>query len=130
MLVTVTDGKVTRVQGNPDHPFTRGRLCVEMNDYEMRVYSPDRVLHPLKRTGPKGSGQFERVSWDAALAEIKDRWTGIISEHGAKAILPYSYLGTEASSTASKWLIRSSTGWARRSPNGHSAIPDRSPPMQ
>ena len=95
MLVTVADGKVTGVQGNPDHPFTRGRLCVKMNDYEKRVYSPDRVLYPLKRNGPKGSGRFERVSWDTALAEIGKRWDGIISEHGAKAILPYSYLGTE-----------------------------------
>ena len=95
MLVSGADGNVTKVRGNPDHPFTRGRLCIKMNDYEKRVYSPDRVLYPLKRTGPKGSGQFERVSWNAALAEIRARWTDIISEHGAKAILPYSYLGTE-----------------------------------
>jgi anaerobic selenocysteine-containing dehydrogenase len=83
-----------KVRGNPDHPFTRGGLCVKVNDYEKRVYSPDRVLHPLRRSGPKGSGQFERIGWDAALAEIKARWTDIIATHGSGAILPYSYLGT------------------------------------
>ena len=71
MITTVRDGKAIAVRGNPDHPFTRGGLCVKVNDYQNRVYSPDRVLYPLKRTGPKGAGQFERVSWDAALAEIK-----------------------------------------------------------
>ena len=83
------------MRGNPDHPFTRGGLCVKVNDYQNRVYSPDRVLYPLKRTGRKGAGQFERVSWDAALAEIKTRWSDIIDRHGPAAILPYSYLGTE-----------------------------------
>ena len=95
MLVTVDDGKVTGVQGNPDHPFTRGHLCVKMNDYQTRVNSADRVLHPMRRCGPKGSGQFERIGWDDALLEIKHRWRRIIDEHGAKAIVPCSYLGTE-----------------------------------
>lgn len=95
MLTTVKAGRAVAVRGNPDHPFTRGGLCVKVNNYQDRVYSPDRVLHPLRRTGPKGSGTFERVSWDAALVEIKQRWTAIIAEHGPTAILPYSYLGTE-----------------------------------
>ena len=62
MLVTVEDGRVIEVRGNPDHPFTRGALCVKVNDYEERVYSPDRVLQPLRRAGRKGSGKFERAS--------------------------------------------------------------------
>lgn len=95
MLVQVDDGVVTSVQGNPDHPFTRGRLCVKVNDYQERVYSEDRVLYPLRRTGAKGSGTFERISWDDALGEIRERWAGIIAEHGPKAILPHSYLGTQ-----------------------------------
>ena len=95
MLVTVEAGRAVGVRGDPDHPFTRGGLCVKVNNYEQRVYSPDRVLHPLRRTGPKGSGQFERIGWDAALAEIRDRWTTIIDRFGPTAILPYSYLGTE-----------------------------------
>ncbi len=95
MLTTVKDGRAVAVRGNPDHPFTRGGLCVKVNNYQERVYSPDRVLHPLKRTGPKGSGRFERITWDEALAEIKQRWTAIVDEYGPTAILPYSYLGTE-----------------------------------
>jgi anaerobic selenocysteine-containing dehydrogenase len=95
MLVTVEDGRAVAVRGDPDHPFTRGGLCVKVNNYERRVYSQDRVLYPLQRTGPKGSGQFERITWDAALAAIRDRWSAIIDQHGPTAILPYSYLGTE-----------------------------------
>ncbi len=95
MLVTVKDGRATEVRGDPDHPFTRGALCAKVNDYVERVYSPARVLHPLRRSGPKGSGQFERVSWEAALDEIAGRFRAIAAEHGAQAILPYSYLGTE-----------------------------------
>src|ERR1043165_8478220 len=54
MLVTVEDGRAVAGRGDPQHPFTRGGLCVKVNNYEQRVYSPDRVLHPLKRSGPKG----------------------------------------------------------------------------
>ena len=95
MLVTVQDGRATEVRGDPEHPFTRGALCVKVNDYVERVYSPDRVLHPLRRVGPKGSGKFERIGWDAALDEIATRYKAIIAQHGPQAILPYSYLGTE-----------------------------------
>src|SRR5947209_6066773 len=95
MLITVEDGRAVAVRGNPDHPFTRGGLCVKVNNYTDRVYSPDRVLYPLRRTGPKGSKQFERISWGLALEEISSRFKQIIAEHGPQAILPYSYLGTE-----------------------------------
>ncbi|GAC1377507.1 MAG: molybdopterin-dependent oxidoreductase [Ktedonobacteraceae bacterium] len=95
MLITVEHGRATEVRGNPDHPFTQGGLCVKVNNYTERVYSPNRVLYPLRRTGPKGSGQFERISWDLALEEISTRFKRIIAEHGPQAILPYSYLGTQ-----------------------------------
>jgi anaerobic selenocysteine-containing dehydrogenase len=95
MLVTVEDGRAISVRGDPEHPFTRGGLCVKVNNYEQRVYSSDRVLYPLKRSGPKGTSQFTRVSWDEALGVIRDRWTDIIDNFGPAAILPYSYLGTE-----------------------------------
>jgi anaerobic selenocysteine-containing dehydrogenase len=95
MLVTVENGRATRLRGDPDHPFTRGGLCVKVDDYLDRVYSPDRVLHPLRRVGPKGSGRFERITWDQALDEIASRFRHVIAEHGPQAILPYSYLGTE-----------------------------------
>jgi anaerobic selenocysteine-containing dehydrogenase len=94
MLVHVKDGRVQRVMGNPDQPLTKGYLCVKVNHYEERVYSPDRILFPMRRTGPKGSRQFERISWAEALDEIYNRYTKIIAEHGAEAILPYSYAGT------------------------------------
>jgi anaerobic selenocysteine-containing dehydrogenase len=95
MLITVENGRAVEVRGDPDHPFTRGALCVKVNDYVERVYSPDRVLYPLRRSGPKGSGKFRRVTWDEALDEIASRFKRIIAEHGPQAILPYSYLGTE-----------------------------------
>ena len=95
MLVTVDDGRAVAVRGDPEHPFTRGGLCVKVNNYEQRVYSSDRVLYPLKRSGPKGTSQFGRVSWDEALETIRERWTGIVDTFGPTAILPYSYLGTE-----------------------------------
>ena len=71
MITTVRDGKAIAVRGNPDHPFTRGGLCVKVNDYENRVYSSDRVLFPLMRTGSKGSGQFRRATWDEGAALSK-----------------------------------------------------------
>lgn len=93
MLVSVQDGKVTAVRGNPEHPYTRGGLCTKVNDYEQHTYDPNRVLHPLRRSGPKGSGEFERITWDAAIAEICARFTDIRDTYGGEAILPQSYLG-------------------------------------
>lgn len=95
MLIDVEHDKVIGVRGNPDHPFTRGGLCVKVNHYEERVHSVDRVLYPLRRSGAKGSAKFERIGWDAALQEISTKWRDIIARHGSTAILPYSYLGTE-----------------------------------
>ena len=93
MLFEVENGKLKGVRGNPDHPLTRGGLCVKLKDYEKRHYHPDRLLYPLKRVGPKESKQFERISWDEALGEITTRWKAIIDEYGPQAIVPYSYLG-------------------------------------
>ncbi len=93
MIFEVENGKLVSVHGNKEHPMTRGGLCVKLNDYEKRHYHPDRVLYPLRRTGPKGSKQFEQISWGAALDEITDRWKAIIDEYGPQAIMPYSYAG-------------------------------------
>ena len=95
MLTTIEDGVALSIRGNPDHPFTRGRLCVKVNNYQERAYDPKRILYPMRRIGAKGSGDFERISWDDALAEIGERWRAILREHGPQAILPYSYLGTQ-----------------------------------
>jgi anaerobic selenocysteine-containing dehydrogenase len=94
MLVHVKDGRAVRVMGDPDNPVTKGYLCVKTNHYEERVYSPDRVLYPMRRTGPKGSGQFERITWEEALTAIAARFKQVAAEYGPQAILPYSYAGT------------------------------------
>ena len=94
-VVEVRDGQAERLSGNPAHPFTRGTLCAKVNHYLERVYHPDRVLHPLKRVGPKGEARFQRVSWDEALADIASRWRAIAAESGAEAILPYSSAGVQ-----------------------------------
>jgi anaerobic selenocysteine-containing dehydrogenase len=94
-VVDVVDGVAQRLAGDASHPFSRGTLCAKVNHYLERVYHPDRVLHPLKRVGPKGASQFTRVSWDEALADIAARWKGIIAESGAEAILPYSSAGVQ-----------------------------------
>ncbi len=92
--VTVEDGRLTTVTGDAGHPFTQGVICGKVREYAERVHSPLRVLTPLRRTGPKGAGRFEPVSWDDALEEIVRRWRAVIGEHGAEAILPFSYAGS------------------------------------
>ena len=87
-------GRAISVRGRSDHPVTRGWLCAKVNRYLERVYHPERLLYPMHRVGPKGSGIFERISWEEAIAEITSRWHGIIAQHGAQCILPYSYAGT------------------------------------
>ena len=96
ILATVENGRVTRLRGDPDHPFTRGFLCHKVANYDRRLYSPLRVLHPARRMGAKGpdSGRLERISWDEALDEIAFRFKAIIDEYGGEAILPYSYGGS------------------------------------
>ena len=97
--VTVTDGVAIKVQGDPDHPPTHGALCTKVSRYPERTYHAERVLHPLKRVGPKtgpGRGQFVRVTWDEALTDIAARLQAIAARgpDAAQAIVPYSYAGT------------------------------------
>ncbi|MBL6081402.1 molybdopterin-dependent oxidoreductase [Belnapia sp. T18] len=93
-VAEVDDGRVTAVRGAKAHPFTRGVLCAKVNDYQARTYAPDRLLHPLRRSGPKGSGLFERVSWDEALDLIAGRFGQIATRRGPEALLPHRYLGS------------------------------------
>ena len=115
VLITVEDGRATKVQGDPGHPVTRGFLCAKVAKYLDRVYSPDRVLYPMRRIAAKGLGGkqrsfapdrvrgpvpqgstkvWQRITWDEALDEIAVRFRSVIAEFGSEAILPYSYGGT------------------------------------
>jgi len=104
VLITVEDGRATKIKGDPAHPVTRGFLCAKVAKYLDRVYSPDRVLYPMRRVGPKGlraagegaraTQQWQRITWDEALKEITSRFQKIVTEFGSEAILPYSFGGT------------------------------------
>jgi len=95
LLVTVENGRAIKIEGAPDHPTTRGTLCTKVARYLDRTYASERVLHPLRRVGPKGTGRFERIGWDEALDTISARFKEIAaSPDGPQAILPYSYAGT------------------------------------
>jgi len=107
VLITVQDGRATKIQGDAKHPVTRGFLCAKVAKYLDRVYSPDRVLYPLRRMTAKGTSPatnaaegapatevWRRIRWDEALDEITERFRSIIAEFGSEAILPYSYGGT------------------------------------
>jgi molybdopterin guanine dinucleotide-containing S/N-oxide reductase-like protein len=110
VLITIEDGRATRIQGDPEHPVTRGFLCGKVAKYLDRVYSPERVLYPMRRVARKGPVErrapspghsvaapgeaFERISWDEALDTISHRFRRIIAEYGCESILPYSYGGS------------------------------------
>lgn len=93
--VKVEDGKAITLRGDPDHPITKGGLCAKVNPFLERVYSPERVLYPLRRVGKKGEGKFERVSWEQALTEVSNRLMSDIETYGASSILPYSFAGSQ-----------------------------------
>ncbi|HEX2502215.1 MAG TPA: molybdopterin oxidoreductase family protein [Methylomirabilota bacterium] len=92
--VTTEGGRIVDVVGDRAHPFTRGVICGKVHDYAERVYSPLRVLRPMRRVGPKGAAEFEAISWDDAIEEIAHRFTRVIAQWGAEGILPFSYAGT------------------------------------
>ena len=93
LITAVKAGVATRVHGNPAHPQTGGVLCNKVSRYTERTYHPERLLTPLKRCGPKGSGQFEPVTWNDALTDIASKLTSIAARN-PQAIVPYSYAGT------------------------------------
>ena len=93
LRVTVSGNRVIRVEGDPDHPATDGVLCTKVARYAERTHHPDRLTQPLRRVGPKGSGQFEPVSWAVAMAEIGQRLNQIAARDPQR-IVPYSYAGT------------------------------------
>lgn len=93
LLAIVEDGKVTKLTGDPEHPFTKGFICKKMKRYVEKVYSARRVTHPLLRTGEKGAAEFKRITWEEAWRVLVERLTGIIDQHGGEALLPFCYAG-------------------------------------
>lgn len=87
------DGRALSMSGSKTNPFTAGGLCGKANNYLDRVSSPDRVLHPLRRAGPKGKGAFEPVTWQEALEDIAGRLQTTVDRWGGPAVLPYSFAG-------------------------------------
>ncbi len=94
IVIVDGSGRAVDIRADSSHPITGRHLCVKVDRYLERVYSPDRLMSPLRRTGSKGAGEFEPIGWDEALDEIVSRWNDITDRHGPEAILPYSYLGS------------------------------------
>lgn len=93
LLITKQDGKIIKIQGDPNHPVTKGNICNKVRHMTERIYDPKRLSYPLKRVGAKGEGNFERISWDEAIETICMRWSKLIDESGPESILPYSFYG-------------------------------------
>ena len=96
LILYTEHGRLVRVEGNPDHTFTRGRLCQKMQHYELTVHSPLRLTTPLRRVGKKGLGQdqFEPISWEEALDILAQRFLETADKYGSESVLRYSYAGT------------------------------------
>ena len=92
-IVTVKQGEAVALRGDPHHPYTRGSLCNKVADYLNYARSSERVLYPMRRVGPKGSGEFIRISWDEALETVAARLRNVIETDGAEAIWPYAGTG-------------------------------------
>lgn len=93
--VSVENGVAVKLRGNSDHPFSQGELCPKVNRFLERVYSPERILYPLARTGPKGSGEFRQISWDEALGLVAERIHNVIDNFGGEAVMPWGSAGTQ-----------------------------------
>jgi anaerobic selenocysteine-containing dehydrogenase len=103
LLAHVENGRLVRIEGDPEHPFTAGFACAKVNREPELVHSADRVLTPLRRVGAKGEGRFEPITWDQALDEIVGRWQQIIREDGPLGILGYSYSSHQGQ--FNRWLL-------------------------
>lgn len=94
LLATIENGRVAGVAGDPEHPASKGLICKKMQQYQLSVNSPNRILFPMRRTGNKGEGKFEPITWEEAVREIAGHFRQIIRENGPLAILPSYYSGT------------------------------------
>ena len=95
LAVEVIDGRsIGRVHGAKTNSYTAGVICAKVARYAERIHHPERLLHPLKRSGPKGSGEFERISWDEALDTVAKAFLKAEGEFGSQSVWPYYYAGT------------------------------------
>jgi len=92
--VTVRDGDLVRIDGSPDHAVTAGYICSKVRGFARHVRHESRLLQPLRRIGPKGTGTFERIGWDEAIATVAERLARVVRERGGEAVLPYHYGGS------------------------------------
>ncbi|MDN3017887.1 molybdopterin oxidoreductase family protein [Paenibacillus sp. BSR1-1] len=93
LLLHKKDGKIVKVEGDPEHPVTKGHICNKVRNMTERIYDENRLKYPLKRIGPKGEGKFTRISWEEALRTITAHWSELIHSDGPESILPYSFYG-------------------------------------
>lgn len=93
LLLHKVDGRVVKVDGDPEHPVTKGNICNKVRNMAERIYDENRLKYPMKRIGAKGEGKFERISWDEAIATITSKWKKLIETEGPESILPYSFYG-------------------------------------
>jgi anaerobic selenocysteine-containing dehydrogenase len=92
-IVTTDGGRAISLRGDPGHPYTRGALCNKVDRYLDYAKSADRLLYPMRRVGPKGLGEFTRISWDEALHRIAARMQEAIATRGAESIWPFAGTG-------------------------------------
>ncbi|MFC0270752.1 molybdopterin oxidoreductase family protein [Metabacillus herbersteinensis] len=93
LLLHKKDGNIIKVEGDPNHPVTKGNICNKVRNMTERLYDPKRLQYPLKRVGAKGAGKFERITWDEAIETTTFHWKKFIKSHGPESILPYSFYG-------------------------------------
>ncbi|MDF2790872.1 MAG: fdh [Neobacillus sp.] len=93
LLLHKVDGRVVKVEGDPEHPVTKGNICNKVRNMAERIYDENRLKYPMKRIGAKGEGEFERISWEQAIATITSKWKTLIETEGPESILPYSFYG-------------------------------------
>jgi anaerobic selenocysteine-containing dehydrogenase len=100
LLLHIENGKISKIAGDPEHSVTKGNICNKVRNMTARLYDESRLKYPMKRTGPKGSNQFERITWDEAIQTITSSWKKIIESDGPESILPYSFYGNMGYLTA------------------------------
>ncbi|MED1864365.1 molybdopterin-dependent oxidoreductase [Fictibacillus nanhaiensis] len=93
LLIHKENGKIVKVEGDPEHPVTKGFICNKVRNMTERIYDEKRLKYPMKRVGAKGEGHFEQISWDEAIDTITKRWKELLQNDGAESILPYSFYG-------------------------------------